>query len=386
MFFLILIPIFAAAIFIGWKTWSFVKAPDVIKSTSDISARATSLSTCENSGNIEYLYYYEPLPGEEKNNKFGIYVYAENSDYFEIAQKLVNSNGGDWGYVLIPFNIKDRDITKWGRVFGQLREKHLIPIVQLWDVDPSNYEEDTKKAADFLDTFIWPVRSRYISVYNEPNDAKFWKGKVDPANYAEVLDFTIREFKDENQDFFIINGALNASASDTAESMDAEEFMKLMNDAVPGIFDKLDGWASHSYPQPNFSGSPDDDGRWSIRAYAAELDYLKNSLGVKKDLPVFITETGWAHAEGENYNFSYLSVSEVSKNFKKAFEKVWLKDDRVMAVTPFTIWYEPPFDHFSWINKDKVPYEHYEVVKSIKKVQGNPARLEVGITLSIGCP
>ncbi|EKE00207.1 MAG: hypothetical protein ACD_22C00076G0003 [uncultured bacterium] len=340
---------------------------------------------CQTTGSIHYFYYSNPTGEDLKNNKFGIYIYAENKDFFELAQNLVNSKGGDWGYVLIPFNVKDRDSSKWGRVFDQLYQKHLIPVVQLWDLDVANYKEDTKGAAEFLNEFVWPIRQRYISVYNEPNDAKFWKGKVDPAEYARILKFTMAAFRDESLDFFMLNGALNASASDFGDTMDSDKFMTLMNQEIPGIFNDLDGWATHSYPQPNFSGSVSATGRWSIKAYDYELNLLRDQFDIQKDLPVFITETGWAHAEGENYNSSYLPVKTVGERFKQAYEDVWLKDDRVMAVMPFTVRYDPPFDHFSWVNADNVPYEHYDVVKSMKKVKGNPAKLELGDEVSLGC-
>ena len=334
--------------------------------------------TCTTTQNIEYVYYSHDNPLWEPNNKFGLYIYAEEKDFFEIAQKLVNSNGGEWGYVLIPYNVKDYDETKWARVFDQLISKRLIPVIQLWNVDVDDYQEQTRKAAEFLNKFIWPIKFRYISVYNEPNDNKFWYGKADPEEYANILDYTVRVFKEANQDFYMLNGALNVSASDSKESMDSFEFMEKMDESIPGIFDKLDGWASHPYPQPNFSGSPYDTDRHSIFSYDDELKYLKNELGVEKDLPVFITETGWAHAEGETYNSSYLPVSKVADYFKIAFEEVWLKDDRVRAVMPFTIRYDPPFDHFSWVNRDKVPYYHYDVVKDMKKVEGAPPVLSTG--------
>ncbi len=328
--------------------------------------------------NISYVYYSHDNPLWEKNNKFGLYIYAENKDFFEIAQNLVNSGGGEWGYVLIPYGVRDRDTGKWGRVFDQLIKKKLIPVIQLWDLDVDNYQNETREAAKFLNNFIWPIKYRYISVYNEPNDNKFWNGDADPAEYARILDYTIRIFKEENADFYMLNGALNVSAADDTNNEDAFVFMKKMNEAVPGIFDKLDGWASHPYPQPNFSGKPTDTGRWSIRAYENELEYLKNELGVKKNLPVFITETGWAHAEGEKYNGSYKPVETVAQYFKTAYKEVWLKDDRVRAVMPFTIRYDPPFDHFSWVNRDKVPYYHYDVVKKMKKVNGDPPSLVTG--------
>ena len=51
---------------------------------------------------LSYLSYKEVPEDERRNNKFGLYIYAENRDFMELAQQLVNSNGGDWGYVLIP--------------------------------------------------------------------------------------------------------------------------------------------------------------------------------------------------------------------------------------------------------------------------------------------
>ena len=342
-----------------------------------------SVFECLNTQEIEYLYYAHTDPLWEPNNKFGIYLYAEVKQFFEIAQKLVNSNGGEWGYVLIPYNVKDYDYDKWSRVFDQLRAKNLIPVIQLWNVDVDKYVDQTRRAAEFLNRFIWPIKYRYVSVYNEPNSANFWYGTINPEEYARILDYSITIFKEQNEDFYILNGALNVSAPTNANHMDSFTFMKKMEEEEPGIFERLDGWASHPYPQPNFSGNPTDTGRWSIKAYDEELRFLKEDLGVEKDLPVFITETGWAHAEGTVYNPSFLPVKTVGEYFKQAYEDVWLKDDRVRAVMPFTIRYNPPFDHFSWVNIDYVPYYHYDVVKSISKVKSEPPEL-IMETITIG--
>lgn len=330
---------------------------------------------CKYEEGISMSKYAAANPTWEPNNKFGIYVYAEVADFFELAQNLVNSNNGAWGYVLIPYNVDDRDTDKWTRVFEQLSAKKLIPVVQLWSLHMDKYKEETEDAARFLNKFNWPIKYRYIAVYNEPNDAKFWFDYVSPQEYADVLNYTIETFKNKNPDFQILNAGFNTSASTTSTSMDAFEFMKKMNEHVPGIFEKLNGWASHSYPQPNFSGNPHNIGRWSIQAYATELDFLKQVLGVRKELPVFITETGWAHAEGADYNGSYLSVDKISEYFETAYTDIWLKDERVRAVMPFTIWFEKPYDHFSWVNADKIPYAHYNVVKDMQKIKGKPPML-----------
>ncbi|MFH1648918.1 MAG: hypothetical protein ABIA11_04330, partial [Patescibacteria group bacterium] len=71
-----------------------------------VETEKESAFECLNTQEIEYLYYAHTDPLWEPNNKFGIYLYAEVKQFFEIAQKLVNSNGGEWGYVLIPYNVK----------------------------------------------------------------------------------------------------------------------------------------------------------------------------------------------------------------------------------------------------------------------------------------
>ncbi len=309
------------------------------------------------------------------NNKFGLYIYS-TKDFIYQADALVNTNGGDWGYVLIPYNVKDYDDSKWKEVFDALSKKHLIPVIQLWDVDPKEYKYQTRAAVKFLNKFAWPTKVKYISAYNEMNDSRFWNGDANPEEYSEILKFTIETFKAEDQNFFVMNGAFNTTAPNGNGYIDQEAFMVRMNVRNPGVFDLLDGWASHPYPQPHYLGKPTDTGRGSIKGYEWELDLLKNRFEVKKDLPVFITETGWPHKEGESSNLAYYSQDVVSDYIKQAYENVWLKDDRVVGVMPFTVYYDPPFDHFSWVKKDGGFYPQFEAIKSIKKVAGRPPVLK----------
>ena len=308
-----------------------------------------------------------------QNNKFGLYIYAEE-DYIELAGDLVNSNGGDWGYVLLPINVRDYDGGKWKKIFRKLNEKHLIPILQLWDLSKEDETGQLKECAQFLDSMEWPIKKRFISVFNEPNDSRFWREKANPSEYAEILDKTISIFKNQNSNFFMLNGAFNSSARDGGDYIDEVEFLTEMNKAVPGVFSKLDGWASHSYPQPEYRGSPYSVGRDSIKAYDWELSLLNKLFGVK-NLPVFITETGWAHAEGANYNDKFLSQDIVASYFVRAFNEVWNQDDRVVAVTPFTIRYSPPFDHFSWVDVNENSYPQFKAVQSLPKIEGRPPYL-----------
>ncbi len=307
------------------------------------------------------------------NNKVGLYVYPEEGLIVK-ADEMINSNGGDWGYVLLPFNVQELDTEKWFKIFMGLSELHLIPVVQLWNINSySDIKSQTDNTAEFLADLPWPTNNWYVSVYNEPNDKNFWQGRVDPENYAVVLGYTVDKLHQTDSRFFVLNGAFNASARTGRGYLSEDMYLLRMNSKVPGIFNKLDGWASHPYPQPNFSGKPTDKGRDSITAYDWELLLLKHYFGINRYLPVFITETGWPHAEGEEIDTNYLPEETVASYYKYAFENVWLKDPKVVAIMPFTIIYNTPYDHFSFLKNDRDSvYKQFDVIKSIKKTAGYP--------------
>ncbi|MBI2315120.1 hypothetical protein HYU93_03655 [Candidatus Daviesbacteria bacterium] len=321
------------------------------------------------------------------NNKFGIHLIQAAVEESSPAADLVNSSGGDWGYITVLVESKDRNHGKWQEFFNDLRKRHIIPIVRLATQPDGNfwkrpYEGEEQAWADFLDALNWPTKNRYVTIYNEPNHATEWGNLVDAKSYAEILDKTITALKNKNRDFFVLNGGFDASApSKPPFHEDQLVFMKQMNEAVSGIFEKLDGWVSHSYPNPEFAGSPDAVGRGTIRTWFWEIQQLKN-LGVSKNLPIFITETGWKHAEGLNYNSYFPDTDTVSKYYQQAFNSAW-NNNRIVAITPFLLNYqEAPFDHFSFkkSNKDKQSkdssdyYSIYPAIQNLSKTKGKPVQ------------
>lgn len=330
------------------------------------------------------------------NNRFGVHIITPIDQEASPAAQMVNNNG-DWGYVTVLVESKNRNHDSWQKFFDDLRRRHLIPLVRLATQPEGNYwkrpyEGEEQAIADFLDSLIWPTKNRYIIIYNEPNHATEWGGAVDPISYAHVLNKTIKALKAKSDDFFVLNAGFDASAPQKAPNyFDETYYLKAMNDEIPGIFDKLDGWVSHSYPNPEFIGSPDGTGKGSVRTWKWELDYLK-SLGVKKELPIFITETGWRHAEGITYNRFWPNEDTLSQYYKKTFEIAW-NDPKIVVVTPFLLNYqEPPFDHFSFKKPDgqkqdtKIApeganvlgtqyspyYAFYQTIKDMPKITGAP--------------
>jgi len=314
------------------------------------------------------------------NNKFGIHLAQPNIEEFSKVKELVNSNGGDWGYITLIIEEKDRNKEKWQGIFNQLRTLHLIPVIRLaTSAEGENWRRPEKKDAqnwvDFLDSLNWVVRNRYVILFNEPNHGSEWGGEVDEKSYAEVSFEFAKKLKEKNPDFFVMLAGFDASAPSWMPGMEDEEIFlrKMLIDSVSSppinIFTYIDGWASHSYPNPGFSGSPYANGRGTVRTYEWELGLLKD-LGINKELPVFITETGWKRG----------NEITVADYFQTAFDQIWGPDGRVIAVTPFIFDYQgPPFLEFSWKKYSSQDfYPQYFTVQSMSKIKGEPEQREKG--------
>ena len=304
------------------------------------------------------------------NNKFGIHILFTNE--LQEAAKLVNSQGGDWGYVTIPIQAGDRDLEKWQKFMDGAKNLHVIPIIRLaTEGDYFNTKvwrkpkfEDVLDFANFLDSVKWPTKNRYIIVFNEVNRSDEWGGSSNPKEYAQILNYAVTVFKSKSQDFFIISAGLdNASVNVPGTSFNEYDFMRKMNDETPGIFNQIDGLSSHSYPNPAFSKPPTIHDQMSIASFKYERELAK-SLSTGKELPVFITETGWSKKR--------VSQDVVRSYYKIAFEDVW-NNENVSAVTPFLLKaFAGPFTDFSFIKEDGQEDTQYKAIEDLPKVKGAP--------------
>lgn len=313
-------------------------------------------------------------PDSISNNKYGIHI-ADVNDLQDIPM-LVNSSGGDWGYVTFVIADNDRDVGKWQLIFRKLRRTHLIPLVRLathvenrmW-VAPN--ELDIHEWVSFFSQLPWPTKNRYVILFNEPNHAKEWGGRIAPEQYASLAVTFAKKLKSSSDDYFILPAGFDASAQNTSESMDEELYLSWILATKPDFFVYIDGWTSHSYPNPDFSGSPHARGRGTIATYEWELSLLKK-LGVNKSLSVFITETGWAH-RGFTDRSALIAPDDVAQNVQIAAASVW-NDPRIVAITPFLFQYEEPlFAMFSWlVSKNRQPYPFYIAYQRLPKAKGDP--------------
>ncbi len=312
------------------------------------------------------------------NNKYGIHIIDAND--LTDAATLVNSSGGDWGYVTLVIQDGDRNQGKWQEIFNTMRRRHLIPLIRLathaegssWKIPQ---KEDADRWAGFLNSLIWPTQNRYVILFNEPNHSKEWGNTINPEEYADVALTYAQALKRKSGDFFLLPAGLDMSASSDGEALDGATYLRRMATAKPELFTQLDGWTSHSYPNPGFSGPPWASGRGTIAGYRWELQLLQ-SLGFTKSYPVFITETGWTHNGGTHIK-GILSPTDVSENIRIAAAGAW-SDERIVSITPFLLNYQGgPFDHFSWKKPGMADYfPQYLAYKELTKTKGEPSRRE----------
>lgn len=311
-----------------------------------------------------------PTPTPRPNNIFGIHILFPTE--LDLASRLVNSSGGDWGYVTIPIQYTDRNLEKWQKFMDDAKRDHLIPIIRIatepyfantsvWR-KPSDY--DILDFANFLNSLDWPTKTRYVLLFNEVNRYDEWGGDApDPVEYANFVAYAADTFKSTNPNFFVIAGGLdNAAPNDGIKYVDNLAYLNRMAQANADVFKKIDGFSSHSYPNPNFAEAPSKNKQEGTSTYKYELDIVEKYAG--HPMPVFITETGW--------NASVLPGSVIGKYFQSSMVDIWGQDGRVIAVTPFILESNGgPFDKFTFY-KDGDFTAYGKAYQAVPKVKGKP--------------
>jgi uncharacterized membrane protein (UPF0127 family) len=306
---------------------------------------------------------YDPL--SVSNNQIGVHIL----DPFEIgeAARLVNNEGqAEWGYVTVPIQATDRNREKWSLFMKKCKELKIIPIIRIatfgegdsW-VEPESL--DLTDFANFLNDLPWPTQNRYIIVFNEVNRADEYGGDLSPERYTDILNHAIDVFKSRSDKFFIMPAGLDNAAPNNEIFMRWDTYLNRMYQHNKEIFNRIDGWVSHSYPNPGFQATSAASGDNKIDSFKYDLKLLNKFTG--KKLPIFITETGWS---------SYKVMPEtIADMYNHAFLNAW-SDDQIVAVTPFLLRAgAPPFDQFSLIGKDNQPTLAYKTIQTFAS-KGSP--------------
>lgn len=272
-----------------------------------------------------------------------------------------------WHYVTIPLSLDDLNKKEeWEQFFIDAKKYRVIPLVRLvtrfengaWQI-PSRKE--ITSYFTFLNQFEWPTAEKHIIVFNEVNHAAEWGNSLDPEGYAEVLRFTSDWAHSEENGYVILPAAMDLAAPNGKKTQEAFRYLEQMYQSDAEIFDKIDFWNSHSYPNPGFSSSPTRTAQNSVRGFQHELAYLKKKT--EKNFEVFITETGWVNTS--------VTTRWLSSYYSYALQHVW-SHPQVKGVTFFVLKGDPgPFSEFGFLDKNDQPTAHYfairKAIESVKK-------------------
>jgi hypothetical protein len=269
----------------------------------------------------------------------------------EAADLIKTADNADaWSYVTIPLSLADLEKeSEWQEAFIQASELKINPIVRLttrFNSDQNAWEIPTRADIlalfDFLRELPWPHEKKYLIVFNEPNHQTEWGGTIDPTAYASTLEFVTDWAHTENMAYQILPAAMDLAAPNGSATMEALTFLNKMYETNPEVFQKIDYWNSHSYPNPAFSAPATKTGQNSLHGFEHELKWLAQKT--ERELKVFITETGWE----ENAT----TRNKLAGYYATANKDIW-SDESVVAVTPFVFKGDPgPFSKFSMIDKD----------------------------------
>lgn len=289
-------------------------------------------------------------------------VHILNTGELDAAQRLLKTQHrkDTWDYVTIPFTLEDVSRqADWQRFFYQARELKFQPIVRLstrfhdgvWTIPT---RKDVVEMIKVLSRMDWPrPDERIVVVFNEPNHAKEWGGRLDPELYARILQFAADWMHTEMKGFLVLPAGLDLDAPNGKTTMEAFAYLERMIAAEPRILYVLDGWTSHSYPNPAFSASPMQKGKNSLRGFEYELAFLKRYID--REYPVYITETGWVE--------SPKIQKWLPQYYQYAVDHIW-SDPRVRAVTPFVLQGAPgTFAQFSFYDEHGKPTLHFNAYK-----------------------
>lgn len=303
----------------------------------------------------------QPVSARE-NSVYGIHLM--NTGELDRAVELLNPAPNDqWNYVTVPLTLNDVEkLDEWQNFFAKAKEKKVIPIVRLMTrFDNGAWQVPSKKNVVDLFTFLgkldWPTDQKYVIAFNEVNHAKEWGGSINPQSYTDSLRFTADWAHSEGADYKVLPAAMDLAAPNGNSTKEAFSYLNEMLAYDPQIFDKIDYWNSHSYPNPAFSSAPTKTDKNSMRGFTHELAFLKEKTS--KDFQTFVTETGW---EENNATRRWLS-----SYYQYTSEHIW-SDERVIAVTPFVLQGDPgPFSRFSFIDKEGKPTNQYRAYQDVIK-------------------
>ena len=338
-----------------------------------------------------------PPPGD---NRFGIGFVSAGNDARQMD--LAADLAGPGGYVKLIFvGVRpgmSGPTEEWISATRLAYERDLVPVVRFapdWGDRRVRNQSDggsnglryTALGASYANIVRGlpiPAGARfYVEVHNEPNLCYEWlcdRGVFpeDLLRYermAEEYASMLRDVADAvhalgDARVLVTNGGLapggvrSCGCNGTSEGsfepgITAREFLSAMASAVPGVFDRIDVFASHAYPASGEGFGffePYDRSGPGLRFFESELA----TIG-RPSLPVLLTETGWPRQAGGT---TFASEDQQAQWTVQAYDGVWGTHPNVLGIMPFILQDGGTWDGFAWVAPDGSPRRVYRDMRA----------------------
>jgi len=232
-------------------------------------------------------------------------------------------------------------------------------------------------------------RLLYVEIWNEPNLNLEWSGQANPVEYAQFLcDVATAIHALGDPRIRVCNGGLSPGGE--YERLAYIDGMA----SVPGALASLDVWASHPYPgnhPPEYNihdGAAPIFPDLTIDSYLLELERL--ALHGHGDLPVILTETGYALGQN-NFGFQgYAPIDEINRAdyIRRALEDYWSAWPELIGVCPYEL-VDPHgnWGDWDWLYPDGRHHTQYDAVLAMPKTaQTHSGNLALRFQATVGDP
>lgn len=324
-------------------------------------------------------------------NKFGIGLVGPGDVLdWNLGADLV----GPGGYVRVVLpgitRTTQNPEAAWVASVQAIYDRGLVPVVRLappWgDTDVRNDSDDAAHlhyqalaAAHRRVVEGLPRRDGlplWVEVHNEPNLCYEWTchagegvgGSLSYATTAHEYAALLRDVADAvhaigDPRIRVMNAGLAPGGAASCQcggdggepGVTSLAFLTEMKAAVPDVFARIDGFASHAYPAQGEGWGffvPYDQAGPGLHWFTRELEIVAHAL------PVFLTETGWTTGAGA-------TRAQIADWTVAAYRDVWLPDPRIAAVMPFML-RDPAWDAFGWASPTGTHYPVYDAVRAVR--------------------
>ncbi len=307
-----------------------------------------------------FAFFLWSTPVYAKGEVLGIHILSTGE--IDQANTLLEHGDDKDKFVTIPLTLGDLNKSSdWQSFFDKCHALKIRPIIRFATrFENGSWKKPTRidvmALTQFLGALEWHRPELTVVLFNEPNHAQEWGGTLDPQGFAQVSIFAAQWLKTEPKTYTVLPAAMDLAADGHNQTQEAFAYWQDALNEEPTLFEHFDGWNSHSYPNPAFAQSPSRTGKNSLRGYTNELEFIKKYTS--KEFPVYITETGW--------NQNVLTNIKLRTYFAEAYEQIWTKDSRIVAVTPFVLQGAPgTFAPFSFLDANGKPTIAYDTYREL---------------------